>query len=90
MKIVILEDYALTPGDLDWSPLYELDAEIERYRRTTQEQAPGRIADAEYVIVNKVCASWRSGSECAGVFDAKRCADDMGFAAGALPMCRAL
>ena len=57
MKIVILEDYALTPGDLDWSPLYELDAEIERYRRTTQEQAPGRIADAEYVIVNKVWIS---------------------------------
>lgn len=57
MKIVILEDYALTPGDLDWSPLYELDADIERYHRTTQEQAPGRIADAEYVILNKVWIS---------------------------------
>ena len=54
MKIVVLEDYALTPGDLDWSPLYELDAQVERYPRTTQEQALERIGDAEYVIVNKV------------------------------------
>ena len=54
MKIVVLEDYALTPGDLDWSPLYELGAQVERYPRTTQEQALERIGDAEYVIVNKV------------------------------------
>lgn len=54
MKIVYLDSYALNPGDIDFSPLYEL-GDITVYDRTlTKEDTISRIGDAEAVIVNKV------------------------------------
>ena len=52
-EIVILEDYAIEPGDLDWSALDAL-GRVTRYGRTPQAQAAGRIGGAPYVILNKV------------------------------------
>ncbi len=52
MKIVILDAYAINPGDISWDSLAELgDAEI--YDRTPSELALERIRDAEIVLVNK-------------------------------------
>lgn len=54
MKTVYLDSYALNPGDIDFSPLYEL-GDVKIYDRTlTKEETIGRIGDAEAVIVNKV------------------------------------
>lgn len=53
MKLVILDSYALEPGDLDWSPLYELADEIESYPRTQPHEIIPRLADADFAILNK-------------------------------------
>ncbi len=54
MKTVYLDSYALNPGDIDFSSLYEL-GDITIYDRTlTKEDTIARIGDAEAVIVNKV------------------------------------
>ena len=53
MKLVILDSYALTEGDLDWSGLTELVDEVEAWPRTPYEEAAARIGDAEFVLVNK-------------------------------------
>ena len=53
MKIVILDGYALNPGDLSWDPLSQL-AEVTVYDRTpTEEEGIARIGDAEILMVNK-------------------------------------
>ncbi|MFB0921288.1 MAG: D-2-hydroxyacid dehydrogenase [Oscillospiraceae bacterium] len=52
MKIVILDAYAINPGDISWDSISELgDAYI--YDRTPSELALERIGDAEIVLVNK-------------------------------------
>ncbi|MBQ7896937.1 MAG: D-2-hydroxyacid dehydrogenase [Clostridia bacterium] len=54
MKIVYLDSYALNPGDIDFSPLFEL-GDITIYDRTlTKSETIERIGNAEAVIVNKV------------------------------------
>lgn len=37
MKAVVLEDYAIQQGDLDWSGVKALVPDITRYGRTAQE-----------------------------------------------------
>ncbi|MDC7218825.1 MAG: D-2-hydroxyacid dehydrogenase [Spirochaetales bacterium] len=53
MKIVVLDGYALNPGDLSWEGFKEL-GEFSYYDRTSKEQVLERIGRAEAVISNKV------------------------------------
>lgn len=53
MKAVVLEDYAIQQGDLDWSGVKALVPDITRYGRTAQEEVVPRIEDAEIVFLNK-------------------------------------
>ena len=53
MKIVILDAYTATPGDLSWGSLKEM-GEVTVYERTRREEIAGRAADADIVLTNKV------------------------------------
>nr|WP_320023446.1 D-2-hydroxyacid dehydrogenase [uncultured Draconibacterium sp.] len=53
MKIVVLDGYALNPGDLKWENLEAL-GELTVYDRTTPAQTLERAANAEIVYTNKV------------------------------------
>ena len=52
MKIVVLDGYALNPGDLSWEPVKEL-GELTVYDRTKDEEIISRIGDADLVFTNK-------------------------------------
>jgi len=56
MKIVVLDGYAMNPGDMDWSPLTEL-GECELHDRTPAELVVGRLAGAQAALTNKVAFS---------------------------------
>ena len=51
-KIVVLDGYALNPGDLSWEKLESM-GECVFYDRTPPEQVLGRCGDAEIVLTNK-------------------------------------
>lgn len=51
-KIVVLDGYALNPGDLSWEPLEKL-GEVKIYDRTSEKDIEARIGDYELVITNK-------------------------------------
>jgi len=53
MKIVVLDGFALNPGDLSWDGLMNL-GEFHLYDRTKPEEIFSRIHDAEVIITNKV------------------------------------
>ncbi len=53
MKIVILDGYALNPGDLSWKGI-ELLGEMTYYDRTALVDIVDRCADADIVLTNKV------------------------------------
>ncbi len=53
MKIVVLDGFALNPGDLSWNSLLKL-GDCQIYDRTKPEDVFDRIGDAEVVITNKV------------------------------------
>ncbi len=53
MKIVVLDGYALNPGDLSWKRLQEI-GDCVIYDRTSQEEILLRSVDAEVLITNKV------------------------------------
>ena len=53
MKIVVLDGYALNPGDLSWDRLSEY-GELVVYDRTPQESLVERAEGAEILIPNKV------------------------------------
>jgi glycerate dehydrogenase len=52
MQIVVLDGFALNPGDLSWEGLNKL-GECSIYDRTKPEDIYGRIKDAEVIITNK-------------------------------------
>lgn len=52
MKIVVLDAFAMNPGDLSWEKLKEL-GEVEIYDRSSVSETPGRIEGAEIVLTNK-------------------------------------
>ena len=52
MKIVILDGYALNPGDLSWTGVGAL-GETAVYDRTPEGEIVSRIGDAEAVLINK-------------------------------------
>ena len=51
-KIVVLDGYALNPGDLSWKALEEVGM-VRVYDRTRDEEIEERIGDCEIVITNK-------------------------------------
>lgn len=53
MKIVVLDGYAMNPGDLTWSWLNKYGT-YTVYDRTEAQQAVERIGDAEAILINKV------------------------------------
>ena len=52
MKIIVLDGYALNPGDLSWDEM-KLLGELEIYDRTSPEQVLERSIGAEALITNK-------------------------------------
>ncbi|MEO8720408.1 MAG: D-2-hydroxyacid dehydrogenase [Ginsengibacter sp.] len=52
MKIVVLDAYAMNPGDLSWEALTRL-GETEFYERSSSEETRKRVADADVVLTNK-------------------------------------
>ncbi|MEO6802049.1 MAG: D-2-hydroxyacid dehydrogenase [Granulicella sp.] len=52
MKIVVLDAYTINPGDMDWAPIRAF-GECTFYDRSSQEEIPGRIRDADVVLTNK-------------------------------------
>lgn len=52
MKIVVLDGYALNPGDLSWEGLKEL-GEVEIYERTPENKILERAQGAEVLLTNK-------------------------------------
>ncbi|ADQ15505.1 D-2-hydroxyacid dehydrogenase [Halanaerobium hydrogeniformans] len=53
MKIVVLDGYAVNPGDLSWEPLKEL-GEVEIYESTPEEKIMERAKDADIILTNKI------------------------------------
>jgi glycerate dehydrogenase len=56
MKIVVLDGYALNPGDLDWKPLEAL-GELTVHDRTPTGEVIARSQSAEIVLTNKTIIS---------------------------------
>lgn len=56
MKIVVLDGYAMNPGDMSWEALKSL-GEIVIYDRSSQSEIEERIVDADIVLTNKVSLS---------------------------------
>ena len=52
MKIVVLDAFAMNPGDLSWDTLRKL-GETEIYERSSLEETKNRIADADIILTNK-------------------------------------
>ena len=52
MKIVVLDAYALNPGDLSWKDLQAL-GDTDIYERSSVAETPQRIAGAGIVLTNK-------------------------------------
>src|SRR4051794_14673375 len=52
-RIVVLDGYALNPGDLDWNDLEKIGP-TQVFGRTPAEQIATRCADATAVLTNKV------------------------------------
>lgn len=66
MKIVILDGYALNPGDLSWDFLNAF-GEVTIYDRTPEELIVSRIGDAEIVLLNKTPITAATLDACPGV-----------------------
>ena len=52
MKIVVLDGYALNPGDLNWEGLKKL-GDLDIHDRTESQRILERAKDAELVLINK-------------------------------------
>lgn len=52
-KIVILDSKSVNPGDLSWAGLEAL-GEVQIYENTKPDEVIAKIADASYVVTNKV------------------------------------
>ena len=53
MKIVVLDEYGVNPGDLSWETLEAL-GDVEVYPRTAPEDVIDRCFNAEIILTNKV------------------------------------
>jgi glycerate dehydrogenase len=52
MKIVVLDGFAMNPGDLTWKNLEQF-GETKIYERSSQKETEERIAEADMVLTNK-------------------------------------
>ena len=66
MKIVILDGYALNPGDLSWDFLNQFGS-VTIYDRTPEDQIISRIGDADIVILNKCPITAPTLDACPGI-----------------------
>lgn len=66
MKIVILDGYAVNPGDISWAALEEY-GEIVLYDNTPADQVVQRIGDAEIVFTNKTPLTKETFDACPSV-----------------------
>lgn len=66
MKIVVLDGYALNPGDLSWSAFEQL-APLTVYDATLPEETVARIGDADLVITNKTLLTREVFDACPGI-----------------------
>lgn len=69
MKIVVLDGYALNPGDLSWEQMEKL-GELVVYDRTSltdENEIMERIGDAEVVITNKTPVSKNVMNSCTNI-----------------------
>jgi len=55
-QIVVLDGYALNPGDLDWAPLRAL-GRVTVYDRTPEGEVAVRAQDADIILTNKAIVS---------------------------------
>jgi glycerate dehydrogenase len=56
MKIIVLDGYAMNPGDMDWAPLAGL-GQCDLHDRTAPELVARRLAGAAAAVTNKVVFS---------------------------------
>lgn len=63
MKILVLDGFALNPGDLSWNGIKKLGTTVV-YDRTEQARIISRIGDAEVVLVNKCPISRETMDAC--------------------------
>jgi len=66
MKIVILDGYTENPGDLSWEGFEKL-GNLTVYDRTPIAEIPGRIGDADVVIVNKAPVTRETIAACPNI-----------------------
>ena len=66
MKIVVLDGYALNPGDLSWDAIKAF-GEITVYDRTPKDLIVPRIGDAEIVLLNKTPITEETLAACPSV-----------------------
>ena len=66
MKIVILDGYAMNPGDLSWNGFDAL-GEVTHYDRTPVDKIIEQIGDSEIVITNKVPVTEEILAACPGI-----------------------
>ncbi|MBO5317179.1 MAG: D-2-hydroxyacid dehydrogenase [Oscillospiraceae bacterium] len=66
MKIVVLEGFAVNPGDLCWDCLNTL-GEVTVYDHTAPEEAAAQIGDAEIVLINKTPVTAQLLDTCPGI-----------------------
>ena len=66
MTIVILDGYALNPGDLSWDFLNQFGS-VTIYDRTPEDQIVSRIGDADIVILNKCPVTAATLDACPGI-----------------------
>jgi glycerate dehydrogenase len=52
VKIIVLDGYAMNPGDLSWEPL-KRSGEVTIYDRTPVDEVRSRIAEADIALTNK-------------------------------------
>lgn len=63
MKMVVLDGFALNPGDLSWDELEKL-GELTVYDRTPSDLVIERMKDAEVVLTNKIVITDEILSQC--------------------------
>lgn len=63
MKIIILDEHTINPGDLSWSGLEEY-GELTVYERTPKKLVVSRIGDAEIVLTSKCLLTAEVLSQC--------------------------
>lgn len=66
MKIVVLDGYALNPGDLSWDFLKDFGS-VTVYERSAENEIIPRIGDAEIVLLNKTPITEQTLAACPNI-----------------------